>query len=387
MGRNWLRQLGKQSDFMKVPFLSFSGMHDGLKKEFVDAFEGVLDSGWLVMGRHLREFETQWASYVGTEHGVGVSNGLDGLVLALRALEVGEGDEVIVPSHTYVASWLAVSHVGGTPVPVEGSLETGLMDVRQIVSRVTSRTKAIMPVHLYGQAVDMDGVMKVAGEHGLRVVEDNAQAQGSSWNGKRTGSWGDASSTSFYPGKNLGALGDAGAVTTNEESIARTIRMLRNYGSKEKYVNEALGFNMRLDELQAAFLSVKLRHLEDWTAERKRLASVYNERLLGVGDLKLPVVASGADHVYHLYVVRTGQRDALAAYLKEKGIGTLIHYPIAPHLQQCYAHLGYQKGDFPIAEELAETVLSLPLYPGLGVADQDAVVAEIKTFFNDGRNR
>ena len=381
MGRNWLRQLGKKSDFMKVPFLSFSGMHDGLKKEFVDAFEGVLDSGWLVMGRHLQEFEAQWASYVGAEHGIGVSNGLDGLMLALRAIGVGEDDEVIVPSHTYVASWLAVSHVGATPVPVEGSLETGLIDVHQIASRVTSRTKAIMPVHLYGQAVDMDGVMKVAGEHGLHVVEDNAQAQGSSWNGNRTGSWGDANSTSFYPGKNLGALGDAGAVTTNEESIARAVRMLRNYGSEQKYVNQEMGFNMRLDELQAAFLSVKLRHLDQWTAERKRLALAYDESLAGVGDLQLPVVARGAEHVYHLYVVRTEHRDALADHLKEKGIGTLIHYPIPPHLQQCYAHLGYRAGDFPVAEELAETVLSLPLYPGLLMEQQEMVIHSIQDFF------
>ena len=367
---------------MKVPFLSFSGMHDGLKREFVDAFEGVLDSGWLVMGRHLREFEVQWASYVGAQDSIGVSNGLDGLILALRALGVGKGDEVIVPAHTYVASWLAVSHVGAIPVPVEGSLETGLMDDLQIAARVTSRTKAIMPVHLYGQAVDMDGVMKVADEHGLRVVEDNAQAQGSSWNGKRTGSWGDANSTSFYPGKNLGALGDAGAVTTNDESIARSVRMLRNYGSEEKYVNQEMGFNMRLDELQAVFLSVKLRYLDGWTTERKRLARVYDESLSGVGDLQLPLVAQGADHVYHLYVVRTKHRDALAAHLNAHGIGTLIHYPIPPHLQQCYAHLGYRVGDFPVAEELADTVLSLPLYPGLTDEQQMTVVSEVFSFFN-----
>ena len=366
---------------MKIPFLDFSGMHDGLKREFVVAFEGVLDSGWLVMGRYLREFEAKWASYVGAEHGIGVSNGLDGLVLALRALEVGEGDEVIVPSHTYVASWLAVSHVGAVPVPVEGSLDSGLMDVGQIASKVTTRTKAIMPVHLYGQSVDMDGVMKVAGEHGLRVVEDNAQAQGSSWKGRRTGSWGDANSTSFYPGKNLGALGDAGAVTTNDESVARSVRMLRNYGSEEKYVNQELGFNMRLDELQAAFLSVKLRSLDQWTVERKRLARVYDESLAGVGDLHLPVVAPSADHVYHLYVVRTKHRNALADHLKEKGIGTLIHYPIPPHLQQCYTHLGYRTGDFPVAEELADTVLSLPLYPGLSMEQHEMVIYFIQDFF------
>ena len=368
---------------MKVPFLDFTGMHDGLKGEFVSAFEDVLQSGWLVMGGRLLDFESQWSEYVGAGCGVGVSNGLDGLILALRSLGVGEGDEVIVPSHTYVASWLAVSHVGATPVPVEGSLETGLIDVRQIAASVTSRTKAIMPVHLYGQAVDMDGVMGIADESGLYVVEDNAQAQGSSWNGKRTGSWGHANSTSFYPGKNLGALGDAGAVTTNDESIARSLRMLRNYGSEQKYVNEEMGFNMRLDELQAAFLSVKLKYLDEWTAERKRLARFYDEGLEGVGDLQLPVVAEGADHVYHLYVVRTRQRDALAAPLKEKGIGTLIHYPIAPHLQRCYAHLGYQKGDFPVAEELAETVLSLPLYPGLGEGAQHNVMDSIKSFFDD----
>ena len=367
---------------MKVPFLSFDGMHGPIKDELNDAFRTVLASGWLVTGSRLAAFESEWGRYLGGSTGIGVSNGLDGLELALRACDVGEGDEVLVPSHTYVASFLAISHVGATPVPVECSLATGLLEVDLLEAAITSKTKAIMPVHLYGQAVDMSGVMEVAGRFNLKVIEDNAQAQGSSWQGKKTGSWGHANSTSFYPGKNLGALGDGGAVTTNDQEVERRVRMLRNYGSEEKYVNEVLGYNMRLDELQAAFLSVKLRHLDAWTAERKRLAARYDKGLADVGDLKLPVVASGADHVYHLYVVRTNSRAALAEHLKSKGVGTLIHYPIPPHLQQCYAHTGWKKGQFPVAEELAETVLSLPLYPGLTDAQQDYVVSVIKEYFD-----
>ena len=366
----------------EVRFLSFEGMHDPLEEDFTAVFQKVLKSGWLVTGNELGHFEQDWAKFLGCRHAVGVSNGLDGLELALRACDVGEGDEVLVPSHTYVASFLAISHVGATPVPVECSSATGLLEVDLLEAAITSRTKAIMPVHLYGQAVDMSGVMEVAGRFNLKVIEDNAQAQGSSWQGKKTGSWGHANSTSFYPGKNLGALGDGGAVTTYDQEVERRVRMLRNYGSEEKYVNEVMGYNMRLDELQAAFLSVKLRHLDAWTAERKRLAVRYDEGLAGVGDLKLPAVASGADHVYHLYVVRTESRAALAEHLRSKGVGTLIHYPIPPHLQKCYAHMGWKKGQFPVAEELAETVLSLPLYPGLMDEQQDYVVSAIKEYFD-----
>ena len=368
---------------MNVPFLSFTGMHDPLMGELEVAFQKVLKSGWLVSGNELVQFEENWARFLGSRHAVGVSNGLDGLELALRACGVGEGDEVLVPSHTYVASFLAITHVGAVPVPVECEMGTGLLDVRALHSMLTNRTKAIMPVHLYGQAVDMDGVMEVAQKHGLVVIEDNAQAQGSSWKGRRTGSWGHANSTSFYPGKNLGALGDAGAVTTDDEEVARRVRMLRNYGSEEKYVNEVLGYNKRLDELQAAFLSVKLRHLDTWTSERKRLAARYDEMLIGVGDLQLPVTAHGADHVYHLYVVRTGSRSGLVEHLKALGVGTLIHYPIPPHLQKCYSHMGWKRGQFPVAEELAETVLSLPLYPGLTDEQQDYVVDTIKKYFDE----
>ena len=366
---------------MNVPFLSFDGVHGPIKDELVGAFGGVLDSGWFVNGNRLEQFEQEWGDYLGGAIGVGVSNGLDGLELSLRACGVGEGDEVLVPSHTYVASFLAISHVGGIPVPVECSLDTGLIDVGLLEAAVTDRTKAIMPVHLYGQAVDMTGVMDVAQRFNLKVVEDNAQAQGCSWKGKRTGAWGHANSTSFYPGKNLGALGDGGAVSTTDPEVARVVRMLRNYGSETKYVNDVLGYNKRLDELQAAFLSVKLRHLDGWTQERKRLAARYDEMLDGVGDLKLPVTAEGADHVYHLYVVRTASREALVAHLKSAGVGTLIHYPIAPHFQKCYAHMGWQKGQFPVAEELAETVLSLPLYPGLTDAQQDYAVQSITAFY------
>jgi len=366
---------------MIIPFLSLNEVHKPINYELIEAFRDVLDSSSFVLGKCLTQFEGLWSEYLGAEFSVGVSNGLDGLILALKALDVSEGDEVLVPSHTYVASWLAVSHVGAIPVPVEVNLHTGLLDIESLADKVTPLTKAIMAVHLYGQSVNMEGVMRVSRDHGLSVIEDNAQAQGSSWNGKRTGSWGHANSTSFYPGKNLGALGDAGAVTTDDSEIARSVRLLRNYGSEKKYMNLEMGFNMRLDELQAAFLSVKLGHLDAWTVERKRLALAYNEGLRGLVDLELPVVAEGADHVYHLYVVRTKHRESLSAYLNSNGIGTLIHYPIPPHLQECYVHLGYRAGDFPIAEELAKTVLSLPLYPGLKDVEQGYIIRHVKQFF------
>ncbi|MBZ9777716.1 DegT/DnrJ/EryC1/StrS family aminotransferase [Psychroflexus sp. CAK8W] len=349
----------------KIPFLNFQPMHEQIRSEMQQAFNEVYESYWYVMGEKLHTFEASYAKYNQTRYSVGVSNGLDALILALEALGVGKGDEVIVPSNTYIATVLAVTAVGATPVFVEPRLETYNINPELIEEKITKKTKAIMPVHLYGQACEMDHIMKLAEAYNLVVVEDNAQAHGSSYKGKLTGSFGHVNGVSFYPGKNLGALGDAGAITTDDEEVAEKIKTLRNYGSQKKYHNEYIGLNRRLDELQAAFLSVKLQYLDQWTQERQQIAEMYNKQLKDT-NLILPQVANNADHVYHLYVVRTQKRDELQAHLNNNGIGTLIHYPIPPHLQNAYKHLGYKEGDFPIAEELARTMISLPLWVGLG---------------------
>lgn len=347
-----------------IPFLNFQPMHEQIRSEMHQAFSEVYDSYWYVMGEKLKAFEASYAKYNQTNFSVGVSNGLDALILALEALGISKGDEVIVPSNTYIATVLAVTAVGATPVFVEPRIETCNINPELIEEKITKKTKAIMPVHLYGQACEMNHIMKLAEAYNLFVVEDNAQAHGSSYNGKLTGSFGHANGVSFYPGKNLGALGDAGAVTTDDEEVGEKIKALRNYGSHKKYHNDYIGLNRRLDELQAAFLSIKLQYLEKWTHERKQIAKVYDERLKKSG-LVLPQCAEHADHVYHLYVVRTSKRDKLQALLNNKGIGTLIHYPIPPHMQKAYKHLGYKSGDFPIAEELAKTMISLPLWVGM----------------------
>jgi dTDP-4-amino-4,6-dideoxygalactose transaminase len=366
---------------MNIPFVSFSEVNKAIRPEILDAFEQFFDNAWYVLGENVKQFEKEYAAFNNTNHCVGVSNGLDALYLALRSLGITQGDEVIVPSNTYIATALAVSYVGATPVFVEPDIKTYNIDPEKIESAITSKTKAIMPVHLYGQACVMDAIMQIAQKHRLFVVEDNAQSQGATFNGKLTGSWGDINGTSFYPGKNLGALGDAGAVTTNDSELSNIVAVLRNYGSGKKYYNEVIGHNMRLDECQAAFLSVKLKYLNVWTTQRQQIAAWYNQLLEGVGDLVLPTVTDGCSHVYHLYVIRAKQRDALQQHLTSKGIGSLIHYPVPPHLQQSYSHLGYAKGDFPIAEEIADTCLSLPLWPGLQQQDVEIVSETIKSFY------
>ena len=360
----------------KIPFLNFQPMHEQIRSEMHQAFSDVYDSYWYVMGEKLQTFEASYAKYNQTKYCVGVSNGLDALILALQALNIGKGDEVIVPSNTYIASVIAITTVGATPVFVEPRIDTYNINPELIEQKITKRTKAIMPVHLYGQACEMDYIMKLAEAYDLYVVEDNAQAHGSSYNGKLTGSFGHANGVSFYPGKNLGALGDAGAVTTNKEEIAEKIKALRNYGSHKKYHNDYVGLNRRLDELQAALLSVKLQYLNDWTQERKEIAETYNQSLVG-SNLILPKLASNADHVYHLYVVRTSKREELQEHLNNKGVGTLIHYPIPPHLQKAYKYLGYKIGDFPIAEELANTTISLPLWVGLNTRQINSITSII----------
>ena len=367
---------------MGIPFLSFAHSNHQVKNEILTVFETFFDKAWYIMGDYLKEFEKDYASFNQVSDCVGVSNGLDALHIALRTLGVGQGDEVIIPSHTYIATALAVSYVGATPVFVECNIDTYNLDSTKIEAAITPRTKAIMPVHLYGQACEMESIMAIAKKHNLYVVEDNAQAQGASYKNKLTGSWGNINGTSFYPGKNLGALGDAGAVTTNDAALAKRAAVLRNYGSEKKYYNESIGYNMRLDECQAGFLSVKLKYLQQWTAQRQQIAAWYNEALQGIGDIILPVTAANATHVYHLYVIRTKKRDALQQYLSANDIGNLIHYPIPPHLQKAYGDLGFKKGDFPVAEEIADTCLSLPLWPGMQETHVAAVVNEVENFYD-----
>jgi len=366
---------------MQVPFLSFEAQNRIIRTAILDAMARVFDSQWYVLGTSVARFEEEYAAFSSTQACIGVANGLDALHLALRVLDIKAGDEVIVPSNTYIATWLAVSYVGATPVPVEPRIDTGNIDPTRIEAAITSRTRAVMPVHLYGQACEMTAIMSIARQYNLHVVEDNAQAQGATYAGKITGSFGDANATSFYPGKNLGALGDAGAVTTDKAELAQRLLALRNYGSQQKYYNEVIGYNSRLDELQAAILSVKLPFLVDWTRQRQELAAAYHLRLADVPDLHLPVVADAATHVYHLYVVRTAARDALQQFLLARGIETLIHYPIPPHLQQAYRPLNMKPGSFPVAEELAATCLSLPLWPGMQVSQVEYICARIRNFF------
>jgi dTDP-4-amino-4,6-dideoxygalactose transaminase len=366
---------------MNIPFLSFEYINRQVKAETMEVFERFFDKAWYILGDEVKNFEAAYAQYNQTAYAVGVSNGLDALHISLKALGVGEGDEVIVPSNTYIATLLAVSYVGATPVLVEPDAETYNIDPANIEKAITSKTRAILPVHLYGQACDMESIMKLAEKYKLSVVEDNAQAHGATFNGRMTGNWGHINATSFYPGKNLGAFGDAGGITTNDAQLADKAKVLRNYGSHKKYYNETIGFNMRLDECQAAFLNLKLKYINEWTYQRQQVAAWYNEALAGVGDLILPKVANGATHVYHLYVIRTAERNKLQEYLTANNIGTLIHYPVPPHLQDAYQHLQYKKGDFPLAEEIAETCLSLPVWPGMEQKHVESVCGCIVKFF------
>lgn len=317
------------------------------------------------MGDGVRKFEEEYARFSNVRYCLGVGNGYDALSIALKACQIGPGDEVIVPAHTYIATWLAISRSGATIVPVEPNELTFNIDVREVEKFITTRTKAILPVHLYGQSCDMTTLEDLSKRHRLLIVEDNAQAHGATWKGNMTGSFGDVNATSFYPTKNLGALGDGGAITTNNETAAEFVRRYRNYGFESKNLCEDLGVNSRLDELQALVLSIKLKHIEAWNEQRRAIASIYLERLKGAGDLQLPVSLPEANHVYHLFVVRTLERERLKDYLKSFQVETMVHYPVPPHLQKAYASLGYKKGDFPITEAIALSSLSLPLWPGM----------------------
>lgn len=362
-----------------IPFLKLLPAYKELQVEIDAAIARSLDSGTYILGDEVLSFEAAFGGYCEAAHCVGVASGLDALHLALRAMGVGAGDEVIVPSNTYIATWLAVSHCGATAVPVEPTEITFNIDPNRIEAAITPRTKAILPVHLYGQPANLDPILAIAKRHKVKVLEDAAQAHGARYKGSRIGAHGDAVAWSFYPGKNLGALGDGGAVTTNDAELAERIRALRNYGSKVKYVNEVQGYNSRLDPIQAAILRVKLSHLDDWNARRQGLASRYNTALAG-SQFDLPKIPEWADPAWHLYVIRARQRDALQTSLTESGIGTLVHYPIPPHLQQAYSEFSYKRGDFPITEAMADEVLSLPMGPHLTFADQDQVITALLNF-------
>lgn len=362
-----------------IPFLDLKAPHVELHDEITEAVNRVVSSGWYILGPEVEAFEADFAAYCEAAHCVGVANGLDALHLVLRAMDVGPGDEVIVPSNTYIATWLAVSQCGATPVPVEPLESTFNIDPDRIEAAITPRTKVILPVHLYGQPADLDPILAIARRHKLKVLEDGAQAHGARYKGKRIGGHGDAVAWSFYPGKNLGALGDGGAVTTNDPELSDRIKVLRNYGSRVKYVNDEQGYNSRLDPIQAAVLSAKLKYLDEWNARRAEIAYRYKAALANT-RLILPAVPDWGEPVWHLYVVRTRQREALQLSLTERGIGSLIHYPIPPHLQQAYSRLGYSRGDFPIAETMADEVLSLPMGPHLADEDHGQVIAAILEF-------
>lgn len=362
---------------MSVPFLDLGAAYRELKTEIDAAVNRVLESGWYVLGPEVEAFETEWATYCKAKHAVGLANGLDALTLALRALDVGPGDEVIVPSNTYIATWLAVTEVGATIVPVEPDLRTYNMDPDRIESAITPRTRALLPVHLYGQPADLDPILDIARRHELRVIEDAAQAHGSRYKGRRIGAHGDIVCWSFYPGKNLGALGDGGAVTTNSADLADRIRVLRNYGSRVKYLNEVKGQNSRLDPIQAAVLRVKLPHLDAWTDRRRLIAAAYTEGLKDCG-LNLPRVPDSTNPAWHLYVIRSAERNALEKRLGEAGVATLIHYPIPPHMQEAYAGLGLAPDALPLAQQMASELLSLPIGPQLSQVNVARVIEAVK---------
>jgi dTDP-4-amino-4,6-dideoxygalactose transaminase len=365
---------------MKVPFLDLKAPYRELQQELDAAYRRVMESGWYILGEEVERFERDFADYCKAKHCIGVGDGLDALVLILRGYDIGPGDEVIVPANTYIASWLAVSYVGARPVPVEPDGASCNLDPSRIGRAITPKTRAIMPVHLYGQPAAMQEILEMAQRHRLRVIEDAAQAHGAVYRGKPAGGIGDAAGFSFYPGKNLGALGDAGAVVTNDDQLADRVRVLRNYGSRKKYYNEVKGFNSRLDSLQAALLGVKLGYLDSWNQKRREIARLYLEGLASTSEMQLPSVPNGIEPSWHLFVVRHRRRDLLQRHLNDLGIGTLIHYPVPPHLSGAYVEMGWKRGDFPITEAIADTALSLPMGPHLSPADAQRVIDSLLTF-------
>jgi len=362
---------------MHIPFLDLGRLHATIRKEIDEAFCRVMDSGWFIMGPELEAFEVEFAKYCGVKHCIGVGNGLEALYLVLKSYGIGPGDEVIVPSNTFIATWLAVTKCGATPIPVEPDVHTYNIDSKKIGCAITDRTRAIIPVHLYGQPADMDPINEVASKHGLVVVEDAAQSQGALYKNRRTGSIGHAAATSFYPGKNLGAMGDGGSVLTDDPMIAEKVKRLRNYGSKIKYHHDIIGYNSRLDEIQAALLRVKLGKLDEWNRKRRKIAGQYTEFLSNT-SLGLPLFPHYVEPVWHLYVIRSAQRDALQEHLKMEGVETAIHYPIPSHMQDCYKD--YENLSLPVAESLSKEILSLPISPLLNHEELVHVVSAVCSF-------
>ncbi len=369
---------------MHVPFVDLRVQYQALQTEIQKKFEEILASSAFILGTQVQEFEEAFANFCNVRHAIGVANGTDALILALKALGIGPGDEVITAVNTFIATAEAIVHVGATPVFVDCDPHTYNIDVTQIEAKITPRTRAIIPVHLYGQPAQMDSILEIAKKYNLYVIEDAAQAHGATYNGQRVGSMGHVACFSFYPGKNLGAYGDAGAVVTNDDEIALTVRKLRNHGGIVKYQHDLVGYNSRLDTLQAAVLLVKLKHLDEWNRQRQKNAQLYNELLSKIPRVITPNVLNGSTHVYHLYVVRIegNVRDELQHYLKERGIQTGIHYPKPLHLTPALKYLGYQAGDFPVAERYSQEILSLPMYPELTEREITYVVQEIEKFLS-----
>lgn len=365
---------------IQVPFLDLKATYLELKSELDEAFHRVMNSGHYILGSEVKQFEEEFAHYCGVKNCIGVGNGLEALHLILLAYGIGPGDEVIVPSNTYIATWLAVTYTGAKIVSVEPDLATYNLDPQALEKAITSKTKAILAVHLYGQPADIDPINEIARKYNLKVIEDSAQAQGALYKGRKTGALGDASGFSFYPGKNLGAFGDAGAITTQDDRLAEKLRMLRNYGSKIKYENQCIGYNSRLDELQAAFLRVKLRYLDEWNERRCAVANQYLKSMSNT-NIIFPSVDKNVNHVWHVFVVRTKDREALRNHLSSYNIDSLIHYPIPPHLQQAYVEMGCTNGSFPISEKIHNEVLSLPISPHMKESHIQNVIDAINSFF------
>ncbi|MDN3954873.1 DegT/DnrJ/EryC1/StrS family aminotransferase [Sporolactobacillus laevolacticus] len=364
---------------MNVPFVSFGPMHQEIKKEILDKFHDLYQKDWYINGPEVESFEREFASYCGANYSVGCGNGLDALYLILRGYEIHEGDEVIVPSNTYIATALAVSYTGAKPVFVEPNIETYMINPELIEEKITEKTKAILVVHLYGQTADMDKINLIAKKYGLKVIEDAAQAHGAKYKGTRAGNLGDAAGFSFYPSKNLGALGDAGAVVTNDSELAAKVKALTNYGSDRKYHNIYKGINSRLDEVQAGFLRVKLSHLDQLNEQRKTIAEKYLTQIDQDQIIK-PSIRDDSEPIWHIFAVRTTKRQDFQKYLKENGIGTVIHYPIAIHLQEAYKDLNIRKGQLPVAEQIADEEISLPLWYGMSDEEVSYVIEKVNAW-------
>lgn len=364
----------------RVPFATVAPMHDEIRSELDEAYNRVMKNAWFIQGIECEKFEKEYAEYIGTDYCVGVATGLDAIYLILKAMEIGKGDEVIVPSNTFIATALAVSHAGAMPVFVEPEIATYNIDINKIEEKITNRTKAIIAVHLQGRPADMDGINSIAEKYGIKVIEDAAQAHGSRYKGKRVGALSDAAAFSFYPGKNLGALGDGGCVTTNNRELAYKIRVLGNYGSDYKYHHIYKGTNSRLDEMQAAFLRVKLRYLDKWNKGRGQIAAKYLEGIKNPQVIQPPASTEDYEHIYHVFVIRSERRNELEKFLSEEGIGTVKHYPIPIHMQNAYKDLDIKEDEFPIAKKISGTVLSIPMYYGMAEKDINIVIKAINKF-------